>query len=609
MKKISFLLIILLFSSIVFADVPSDSQKENEEVIFLSLTKMAEPLKDLGTNLTVITEKEIQEKNAKTLGDVIDGEAGISYKTYGPLGQTQSVFMRGSTAGQVLVLVDGRQVNDIGTGGGANFTAIPANMIERVEIIRGSGSAIYGTGAFGGVINVITKKATPFTPNINPYFSFGTFNTINAGITGAYANDIVSILVAPSLLSSDGYRKNSFYDSKNIFAKIAVKPNEKSEFVLSGQAYNADLGNPGSLSWSSVTAKQFENNDYLKIDYITKIEDFDIQISGYNANYLRKAYDITGNPWTDYGSKYNTVNNGVKSVFTYKNLVSAGIEWDKTTYKQDDIIYGIEQINRNRENTAFYLQAFLNIGNLTLIPVVRSDQNTDYDDVSTSALSAIFKVNDEIKLSANTSKVWNAPTFGQIYGDNTYYIANPDLKPEKGVSSDIGIEYSKDKFTVALTGFHITTEDLIQNVDTGSWVYQAQNVDESRQYGYEVELIYNMAKKIKHKLNYTYLRAEDTKLNRDLIYKPMHDINYTLTVSPVKSLKFTGSVSYVTTILNEYRNYMKDYCLVDVRADYQITKNISIWAKCDNLTNENYQLSYDYPMSGITGYSGIDIKF
>ncbi|MFA7675582.1 MAG: TonB-dependent receptor, partial [Endomicrobiia bacterium] len=222
---------------------------------------------------------------------------------------------------------------------------------------------------------------------------------------------------------------------------------------------------------------------------------------------------------------------------------------------------------------------------------------------------AIFKVNDEIKLSANTSKVWNAPTFGQIYGDNTYYIANPDLKPEKGVSSDIGVEYSKDKFSAALTGFYITTEDLIQNIDTGSWVYQAQNVDESRQYGYEVELIYNMAKEIKHKLNYTYLRGEDTKLKQDLIYKPMHDINYTLTVKPIKSLKLTGTVSYVTTILNEYRNYMKDYCLVDVRADYQITKNISVWAKCDNLTNENYQLSYGYPMSGITGYSGIDIKF
>ncbi|MDD2524680.1 MAG: TonB-dependent receptor plug domain-containing protein, partial [Endomicrobiaceae bacterium] len=329
MKRISCLLIILLFSSIVFADGTSNSQKENEEVIFLSLTKTAEPLKDLGTNLTVITEKEIKEKNAKTLGDVIDGEVGISYKTYGPLGQTQSVFMRGSTAGQVLVLVDGRQVNDIGTGGAADFTAIPANMIERVEIIRGSGAAMYGTGAFGGVINVITKKATPFTPNVNPYFSFGTFNTINTGITGAYANDIVSVLVSPSLLSSDGYRRNSFYDSKNIFGKIAVRTSENSEFILSGQAYNADLGNPGQLGATSDTAKQFENNNYLKLDYTTTIDKFDIQVSGYNANYTRKAGDMF-DLWGAYFNQYNTVNTGIKSLFTYDKILSLGIEWDKT---------------------------------------------------------------------------------------------------------------------------------------------------------------------------------------------------------------------------------------------------------------------------------------
>ncbi|MFA7074226.1 MAG: TonB-dependent receptor, partial [Endomicrobiaceae bacterium] len=185
----------------------------------------------------------------------------------------------------------------------------------------------------------------------------------------------------------------------------------------------------------------------------------------------------------------------------------------------------------------------------------------------------------------------------------------PDLKPEKGVSSDIGVEYSKNNFSAALTGFYITTENLIQNVVVSGWISQAQNVAESRQYGYEIECAYDMSKEIKHKLNYTYLRAEDTKLKRDLTYEPMHNINYTLTVIPLKALKVAASVSYVTTIMNENRNYMNDYCLVDVKADYQITKNISVWAKCDNLTNEKYQLSYEYPMSGITGYSGIDIKF
>jgi outer membrane cobalamin receptor len=591
--------------------------------VFLSLTKTAEPLRDLTTNLTVITEEEIKEKSAKNLGEIIEEEVGISYKSYGPLGQAQSVFMRGSTAGQVLVLVDGRPVNDIGTGGGADFTAIPASMIERVEIIRGSGAALYGTGAFGGVINVITKKATPLTPNVNPYFSYGTFNTINAGITGAYANDVVSILIAPSMLSSDGYRQNSFYDSKNIFGKIGVNLTEDSEIVLSGQAYNADLGNPGPKHSPSATAKQFEDNNYLKLDYNTKTEDFKIQVSGYNANYTRKAGDMF-DAWGAYFDKYNTVNTGVRGNVTYKDIVTVGLEWDKTEFKQKNLITNVEQINRNRENAAAYVQAILTFGDLTLIPVVRADKNTDYEDVSTPALSAVYKLTDEIKLSGNVSKVWNAPTFGQLFGDNKYYIPAPDLKPEKGVSSDLGVEYNNGIIGVGVTGFYITTDNLIQNVSVPGYKYQAQNVDRTRQYGYEVEVNYNMTKDIKHKLNYTYLRAENTKTHTDLTYKPMHTLNYMLSVSPIKQLKITADVSYVaTTYVNtgiysndypyaeiEHCDYLDDYCLVNVRADYQIMEYVSLWVKGNNLTNnDTYQLSYDYPMPGITCTAGIDIKF
>ncbi|GAB1401479.1 TonB-dependent vitamin B12 receptor BtuB [Elusimicrobiota bacterium] len=605
MKKIILLAITMALCTQVFASGQNDT--ENKEEVFLSITKFAEPLKDLGTNLTVITRKSIEEKNAKTLGDVLEDELGISYKSYGPLGQSVSISMRGATAGQTLVLIDGRRINEIGTGGGADFNSIPASMIEKVEIIRGSGSAMYGTGAFGGVINVITKKADSLTPNINPYFSYGTFNTINAGITGAYATETISLLVAPSVLSSDGYRINSFYNSKNIFGNFAVKPTENSEIAFSGQAYDADLGNPGPVAWASGTAKQFENNNYSKLDYNTQYQDFNIQMTGYNSQNKRLSYDLANY----YDNTYYTDIIGLKSLFSYKEFIFAGIEWEKITYKQLDNMNTVEQINRNRENSAFYMQSILNIEKLTLIPVIRADMNTDYSDVATPALSAIFKINDSVKLSGNISKVWNAPSFGQIYGDNTWYIPNHALKPEQGTSSDIGIEYFSKDFSAMVTCFYIDTNNLIQNilVDPVMYQYQAQNIGQTKQYGYEIELGYNMYKIFKHKFNYTYLRAEDKQTNRDLTYKPMHKLNYGLTILPVKQVKINADVSYTAKTLDEYRNYFKDYCTVNLRVDYRITKNVSVWAKCDNITNETYQLSLDYPMPGITGYSGIDIKF
>ena len=605
MRKIISLLAVLSLAVSAFTQtvIAEDYDEEIEEgEVFLSLTKTAEPLSDLTTNLTVITEEEIKEKSANTLGDIIEGELGIAYKNYGPLGQNQSVFMRGATSSQTLVLVDGRKVNDASLGG-ADFTAIPASMIERVEIIRGSGAAVYGTGAFGGVINVITKKATPLTPNVNPYFSYGTFNTINAGITGAYANDTISILIAPSLLSSDGYRPNSFYDSKNIFGKIGVNLTENSEIVLSGQAYNADLGNPGPKD-SGAKDKMFYDNNYLKLDYNTKIEDFNIQLSGYNASYIRNYDDTT---------KYNTLNTGVKGNITYKEFLTLGLEWDKIEFKQKDLIEENEPINNFRENSAAYLQAMLIFGDLTLIPVVRGDLNTDYEDVFTPALSAVYKLTDEIKLSGNVSKVFRAPTFDDLYtpvtdyGEWGIFGGNPNLKPEKGWSYDLGIEYSQGKFTGMVTGFYIDSQDLIV------WGNTPENIGKAKQYGYEVGLKYDMLKEVSHKLNYTYTRAEDTEAHQDIAYIPMHNLNYAITVKPIKELKISADVSYVTTTKAgafDAIDYLDDYCIVNARVDYQIMKYVSLWVKGNNLTNnDTYQLSYGYPMPGITGTAGIDVRF
>ncbi|MDR1195728.1 MAG: TonB-dependent receptor plug domain-containing protein, partial [Endomicrobium sp.] len=138
MKKILFVLLSLILAS---------NAALAQEEIFLSLTKTPANLEDLPTNATVITQEEIENKHVETLGELLAQETGVFYKTNGTAGDMPTVFMRGAAnSARTLVLIDGRRVND-GSSGAANFAAIPASMIERVEIIRGSGSAVYGTGA------------------------------------------------------------------------------------------------------------------------------------------------------------------------------------------------------------------------------------------------------------------------------------------------------------------------------------------------------------------------------------------------------------------------------------------------------------------------------
>ena len=151
--------------------------------------------------------------------------------------------------------------------------------------------------------------------------------------------------------------------------------------------------------------------------------------------------------WGANFSQYNTANTGVKGDVTYNDTVTVGVQWDKSEFKQKDLLEDREDVNKNRETLSGYIQAFLtfeSIEKLTIIPVLRGDKSNDFGDVVTPAVSAIYKLNDNMKISGNASKVWNAPTFNQLYYplDGWWYEGNPDLKPEQGFSYDLGFEYA-----------------------------------------------------------------------------------------------------------------------------------------------------------------------
>jgi outer membrane cobalamin receptor len=250
MKKILSVLLCLTFTtSLAFS-----------QEAFLSLTKYGESLDKLPSNVTIITQEDIENKHVETLGELLEHETSINYRTYGTLGAASSISIRGASALQTLVLIDGRRVNDIGLGS-ADFTSIPIANIERVEVIRGAGSSIYGTSAFGGVVNVMTKKAAQDSPVLKTDISYGSFNTLQAGMVGAYANERTGALVASSMISSDGDRNNSAFNSQNVLFNASVKATENSDISLSANIYEGVYGAPGSKSFPSDNAEQKDSNN------------------------------------------------------------------------------------------------------------------------------------------------------------------------------------------------------------------------------------------------------------------------------------------------------------------------------------------------------------
>ncbi|MHB9155461.1 MAG: TonB-dependent receptor, partial [Endomicrobiales bacterium] len=146
--------------------------------VFLSLTRKAESLSNMPTNVSIITSTEIIDKKATSVAALLYDELGLTMSRTGTPGATANLMIRGSSPEEVLVLIDGRRINDPAMGL-VDFNAIPTDAIERIEIIRGAASAIYGTAAFGGVVNLITRKAGENAPLLNLGASGGSFNAQN----------------------------------------------------------------------------------------------------------------------------------------------------------------------------------------------------------------------------------------------------------------------------------------------------------------------------------------------------------------------------------------------------------------------------------------------
>jgi outer membrane cobalamin receptor len=618
-KAVLFLSLILMLQGAALAQT-----KE----VFLSLTKYAEDMDKLPTNVTIISNEEIVDSRSETLGEVLESQVGITLKSNGSIGQADSIFIRGSKSEGTLVLIDGRRINSIGLGG-ADFANISINIIDRIEIIRGAGASIYGTGAFGGVVNIITKKAQSSSPLADAGYSFGSYNTTDYFVDGAYRSDRFGILISGAQIDSNGMKNpnlNTGFHSQNAFLSAQGYINENSNLSLTGSIYDSTLGIPGTKYYETPYNKQQDDKKYVKLDYNQIVfEDFSIKVSGYGSRDIRVYSDYTYNPY-DYSagaSRYKYVSDtfGAQADIHYKDIFLVGVERWQENYSQKEEI-SISSFSDSRINSAVYSQLNIEFWKLRFIPSARGDRNSVFGDVFTPAVSIIFNANENFKVSGNASKVWRAPAFDDLYHYEPYsMIGNPDLIPETGKSYDFGAQYTKDRLMLNGSYFYIESENLISwaAIDPNdSWsAWTPKNIDKAKQQGIELEAGFIINSWLKHSANYTYIEAVnesngDINKGKILVYRPKHTINYSLTIEPVKKLSITANVSYRSSVFadaaNTTENELSYPILLDMHAGYKINNSVNLWIKGKNLGNAKYEDAQYYPMPRLSIYAGITVS-
>ena len=548
-------------------------------------------------------------------------------------------------------MIDGRSINSTSLGS-AEISQIPLNNVERIEIVRGASSTLYGANAVGGVINIITKKPETETPLTDIYFSVGDFNTSVIRVNFSQRKDKFDYFFSGGQNISNGWRENSDYENKNFSLKLGYKIPRFGNLSLTGGYYVDELGVPGSSNvsidkWngtlekisSSPNARQEAEKEYLTLEYQDTVsETSSARVKLYGNDDMQTYVNPDGmSPTNDLRKNITRGVEGQYDMYLVKGKISheitIGSDFHQDRFRHEDRNERIDKISKKIENYSIYIQDAINFYPLITTIGFRYDKHSAYAEQINPRLGIIWLHFENLKYSLNVGRAFRAPTFNDLYypyeeedwGFICIFQGNPDLKPEKAWSYDAGVEYRyNDNVLTKLTLFQIKTEDMIDwkstTIDSSTYKYQPENYIEAINQGVEIEHNHKISKCINQAVNYTYLHSEGKSNQEDeykiLKFKPHHRANY--------KIKYRNDFGFGAVIMGEYvhKQWTQDgnsgkklpsYTLLNIRITQKIS-DAEIFFGIDNITDKKYIDRTDvsgnpYPLPGRTIFGGVALKF
>ncbi len=596
--------------------VMADENVQLKEVV-VTATKTEKQPQDVTQSVTVISADEIQKSGATNVADVISTKAGVMVNEQGPVGALQSVTLRGSTYQQVLVLLDGKRLNS-GSAGGYDLSELPVPMsaIERIEIVRGPSSALYGSDAMGGVVNIITKK--PATPLTTLSGSMGRSGYTSASLYNTGRENNTYYALSLSKERSHGYRANSDSDQKVAGIKIGYDLDTSSSIEGTFDYITKDLGVPGSVDFSSPVARQ-QTRDAISgllykarlsqgLDYSLRVYRNQEHIGYQNPDFL----EFDTNRSVTSGTEIQV--NWLMSSFS---MLTAGTEG-----REDSLVNNTAGTHTATISSA-YLQEELNLGDSVIVVLGgRNDNNSSFGNkFSPRASVRYLQAGIGTILRASTGKGFRAPTLNDLYFQDPFGDhGNLDLRPETSEEFDGGIEqpFGTGNY-IKFTAFKRRVNDLIvwQPIDPlNPFAFTPMNIGRARITGTEAELHFLITKLLSGSINYTRMFPVDL-LTGDRIFSD---------ISHIPDMELGGSLSLAldnqtTLSLNGRRvkNYVRpgaekwDYYTVDGKMIETIAFEkgfkLDVFIGMKNMFNRKYETIAGYPMPPQELYGGLTAQF
>ena len=599
--------------------------------VVVTATRLPMPESEVASSITVITGEEIERKQERTLSDVLQDVPGLNVVQTGGPGGTTSVFMRGTNANHVKVFVDGIDASDPSSSNGTfNFEHFLTSDIERVEVLRGPQSGLYGANAIGGVINIITRKGSgpARVTGALEGGSFGTFNQ-NAGVSGevsrfSYALDIAHFRsedtpVTPSDLVPPGRNaKGNSYDNKTFATRIGADI-----------ADNLDVG---LVARYIDTALHFTGDDFLGPETLTSEEDkrqLYTRGSGHLSLFDGRFDQTLGLAYTNFRQRDLDPNftpadpsffRGERVKLDWQGNVRV-IEGQVLTLGAEHQLDEVDSdgpVDASMTNDAGFLQLQSSLGGQFFNTAsLRFDGNDRFGSKATYRVAPAFLIpKTDTKLKGSVGTGFNPPTLSDLFQSfpDFGFFANPDLKPETSIGYDLGFEQGlfEKEVQLGVTWFHNDIDNLISINDTGTTLV---NIGKAVTYGTESFIAYKPWETLTLRGDYTYTIAQDDILHRQLLRRPRNKLSLDTAWRATDDVTLSATVLYVGPWFDVNRSGSESnipangYTTVNIAGSYALGHGLTAFARIDNLLDRHYQDPLGFQRPGLGVFGGLRFAF
>ncbi len=625
-KRISILLVCLMLKLLFLTICEASEIKELEEVV-VTATRIEEPLSLTGSSVRVITEEDIRNQGALTVGEVLRNVPGIYVNQQGSQGSLTTIFLRGAASNQTLVLIDGVRVNSPTTGL-FDFSTLPAENIERIEIVRGPQSALYGSEAMGGVINIITKKGYG-RPSVELLFDAGNLRTTREGASIEGSKDGSSWSFDLSRFDTDGALDHDKFGSTYFSGLYRSQLRDDLEITFSGRFYDASKELPAVAGrFFDPTQEQDTRSALLLFKFDHKMLDWwrnslTVSIVDDRIKFNDPLYSTKSS--TDTLRKRAEITGSIDLSKNIKGIIGIELEEQSGEFNAFDPFFGETSYDKDVINKAYFLEAHVGWNEtLSFTPGIRWDLNSIFGTVTSPRLSGAYFIKETgTKFKGSIGEGFRSPTLNDLFFPG---FGNPDLNPEKSRSYEVGMEqyFFGKRGKVGFTYFRTTFKDLIAFVPTSDPGYpfgiKPVNIAKALSEGFELEGSINAGYGITISGGYTHLKSINRETDEELLRRPNDSgfvqIQWDVTTDLGMNLNatFVGErrdIDPLTFIPVENRGFQKvDFALRWrlIRDAYRMRELVAN-LRVENLLNENYEEALGFPALPRTFLIGMAAKF